>query len=74
MSETDEQHSSIAGTTPEREDGRREDEWRVPTQQYEPPPPAPPFSWPPPPPAGASPESEHHEFHHPLDRVTGRLP
>jgi signal peptidase I len=34
-------------------------------------PPAPPFSWP-------SPSSEEskpaHEFHHPLDRVTGRLP
>ena len=74
MSDTDEQQGSIAGTTPEPEDGRREDEWRTPTQQYEPPPPAPPFSWPPPPPAGASPESEHHEFHHPLDRVTGRLP
>jgi signal peptidase I len=32
-----------------------------------PPPPAPPFSWP-------IPEEEKHEFHHPLDRVTGRLP
>jgi signal peptidase I len=32
------------------------------------PPPAPPFSWP-------IPEEEPtHEFHHPLDRVTGRLP
>ena len=32
------------------------------------PPPAPPFSWP-------IPEGdEPHEFHHPLDRVTGRLP
>jgi signal peptidase I len=32
------------------------------------PPPAPPFSWP-------TPEDGHkHEFHHPLDRVTGRLP
>jgi signal peptidase I len=32
------------------------------------PPPAPPFSWP-------VPEDDHrHEFHHPLDRVTGRLP
>jgi signal peptidase I len=37
------------------------------TQQI--PPPAPPFSWPIPE------EDEHpHEFHHPLDRVTGRLP
>jgi signal peptidase I len=31
------------------------------------PPPAPPFSWP-------IPEEHKHEFHHPLDRVTGRLP
>ena len=30
------------------------------------PPPAPPFSWPI--------QEEKHEFHHPLDRVTGRLP
>jgi signal peptidase I len=30
------------------------------------PPPAPPFSWPV--------EDHRHEFHHPLDRVTGRLP
>jgi signal peptidase I len=32
------------------------------------PPPAPPFSWP------ISDDEGHHEFHHPLDRVTGRLP
>jgi signal peptidase I len=32
------------------------------------PPPAPPFSWPIPD------EEPKHEFHHPLDRVTGRLP
>jgi signal peptidase I len=31
------------------------------------PPPAPPFSWP-------TPDEQQHEFHHPLDRVTGRLP
>ncbi len=74
MSETDEQRDHIAGTTPGVEDGKQDDAWRMPTQQYEPPPPAPPFSWPPPPPAGPSLESEHHEFHHPLDRVTGRLP
>ena len=38
-------------------------------QKSELPPPAPPFSWP-------LPEEEEtkHEFHHPLDRVTGRLP
>jgi signal peptidase I len=33
-------------------------------------PPQPPFSWP----VAAEPEPHHHEFHHPLDRVTGRLP
>ncbi|MDH4103048.1 MAG: signal peptidase I [Thermoleophilia bacterium] len=74
MSETDDQRDHIAGTTPGVEDGKQDNAWRMPTQQYEPPPPAPPFSWPPPPPAGSSLESEHHEFHHPLDRVTGRLP
>jgi len=74
MSGTDEQERLIAGTTPELEDGRPEDEWRMPEQPYGPPPPAPPFSWPVSPPAGAGPQSEHHEFHHPLDRVTGRLP
>jgi len=37
-------------------------------EEPSPPPPAPPFSWP-------IPEEEpKHEFHHPLDRVTGRLP
>ena len=35
------------------------------------PPPAPPFSWPSPPAEESKPA---HEFHHPLDRVTGRLP
>ena len=34
------------------------------------PPPAPPFSWPLP----EDDEDGKHEFHHPLDRVTGRLP
>jgi signal peptidase I len=43
--------------------------WPEPQSLREPPP-APPFSWPPSPPPG---EPEH-EFHHPLDRVTGRLP
>jgi len=45
---------------------RREAAWRP-----ELPPPAPPFSWP------SAPEeakARPHEFHHPLDRVTGRLP
>jgi signal peptidase I len=41
--------------------------WPAPESLREPPP-APPFSWPP--------SSDHgeEEFHHPLDRVTGRLP
>jgi len=43
------------------------DELRV----AEPPPPAPPFSWPV---APEEPRATAHEFHHPLDRVTGRLP
>jgi len=34
-------------------------------------PPEPPFSWPI---AVEEPKPAHHEFHHPLDRVTGRLP
>jgi len=57
----------------ELEDGRPDLAWRMP-EQYEAPPPAPPFSWPQSPLAGAGQRSEHHEFHHPLDRVTGRLP
>ena len=48
-------------------------EWRMPDEYRQPPPPAPPFSWPPSPPQ-ADGRTEHHEFHHPLDRVTGGLP
>ena len=40
--------------------------WPAPESLREPP--APPFSWPP------EPESVDHEYHHPLDRVTGSLP
>jgi signal peptidase I len=61
-------------TTPV-EDGRSTDEWALPRSFEQPPPPAPPFSWPPSPPAPQeSGPSSPHEFHHPLDRVTGRLP
>jgi signal peptidase I len=74
VTETDEQQGSISGTAPEREDGRREDEWRMPAESYQPPPPAPPFSWPLAPPGGTDTQTGEHEFHHPLDRVTGRLP
>jgi signal peptidase I len=42
--------------------------WPVTEAQRVVPPPAPPFSWPLPD------EAPAHEFHHPLDRVTGRLP
>jgi signal peptidase I len=63
-------------TTPDQqEDGRTDLDWRVPDAYRSPPPPAPPFSWPvPPPPAREEPTPSPHEFHHPLDRVTGRLP
>jgi signal peptidase I len=40
----------------------------------EPPPPAPPFSWPTQESVATEQEPAAHEFHHPLDRVTGRLP
>jgi signal peptidase I len=53
---------------PERDGRPDESEWPEPLSLRELPP-APPFSWPPQPPS----EPEH-EFHHPLDRVTGRLP
>ncbi len=73
MSGTDEQQRP-PGEAPEVDDGRSADlEWRMP-ESYEPPPPAPPFSWPLPPPSAADTPSDQHEFHHPLDRVTGRLP
>ena len=53
------------GDTPSADDSSAE-----PTGAREIPPPAPPFSWPVP----VEEEDEKHEFHHPLDRVTGRLP
>jgi signal peptidase I len=72
MSDTEEQQRPRLETS-ESGDGKSLSEWRLPAH-YEPPPPAPPFSWPTPPPsAGGSPPA-HHDFHHPLDRVTGRLP
>jgi signal peptidase I len=55
-------------------DGRTDTDWRVPQEYRSPPPPAPPFSWPSPPPTAEERASQPHEFHHPLDRVTGRLP
>jgi signal peptidase I len=68
---SDSDERGTADNTRPKQDGP----WSDPSS--EPPPPAPPFSWPPPPPsAPLSQESEslEHEHHHPLDRVTGRLP
>ena len=74
VTEADDRQGSITSSTPEVEDAMRDDEWRMPTEPHQPPAPAPPFSWPLPPPGGSEPRPGEHEFHHPLDRVTGRLP
>jgi signal peptidase I len=72
MSDTEERVSSSADPESQDGDGRRTDDWAMPLHGAEPPgppPPAPPFSWP------VSAEARpSDEFHHPLDRVTGRLP
>jgi signal peptidase I len=52
----------------------RRDDW---ARRPEPRDPAPPWEHPAPPPSASTlqgPEPEEHEFHHPLDRVTGNLP
>ena len=70
MSDTEERQAA----PPEDDRPRGDDlEWRMPDAYRPPPPPAPPFSWPTAPPFTED-RREHHEFHHPLDRVTGRLP
>ena len=70
-----EERESPAGDTPGRDDGHSDAEWRIPAGYEQPSPPAPPFSWPMPPPSARDDAGSHeHEFHHPLDRVTGRLP
>jgi signal peptidase I len=66
VSHTEEQETAPDESPPE--------EWRMPSEYRTPPPPAPPFSWPTPPPGEGEEKPAHHEFHHPLDRVTGRLP
>ncbi len=71
MSDTEERQSAATGS--DVADGRADDGWRIPKEYELPPPPAPPFSWPVPPPTSDLREAQH-EFHHPLDRVTGRLP
>ena len=90
MSGIDERERAAAGSDPAADGNPRaaDSGWTVSTQSAaqpssaptpswssepwhsEAPPPAPPFSWP------STPELSHthHEFHHPLDRVTGRLP
>ena len=71
MSGTDEQQRVALGAA-DRDGGSEQGDarWVAPPMAPVPPPPAPPFSWP------STPElaHSHHEFHHPLDRVTGRLP
>jgi signal peptidase I len=68
-----EERQSPPGAPPD--DGRADLDWRMPSEFRPPPPPAPPFSWPlPPPSASDGTDPDAHEFHHPLDRVTGRLP
>ena len=72
MSETEERVTAPSDSDSAGADGRSADEWVMPLHDSEPPappPPAPPFSWP------TQPEEPTSgEFHHPLDRVTGRLP
>ena len=73
MSEPDERRVSPPDSSPAPvpEDGPpSESGWPAPRELRSAPPPAPPFSWPLP----GELEPPKHEFHHPLDRVTGRLP
>jgi len=72
MSDTEERATPGTGSS-DLTDGRHEADWRMPREFVQPPPPAPPFSWPVPPP-GTDITAPQHDFHHPLDRVTGRLP
>jgi len=75
VSEHDERRLPSLDASPEHDDGRPpESEWPIPDVPREPPPPAPPFSWPIPPETPQEPKASPHEFHHPLDRVTGKLP
>jgi signal peptidase I len=77
MSGTEEREAATTDA-PEPSDGQTDAEWRIPDAYTSPPPPAPPFSWPQTPPSHPTSQerggSKEHEFHHPLDRVTGRLP
>ena len=73
MSETEARRRLLDATTG-AEDGRVVGSAWPGDGREEQPPPAPPFSWPMPPPEEGVPPPTAHEFHHPLDRVTGRLP
>ncbi len=70
MSDTEERQIPPVGAEGDHNTGL-EDQWQMPREYDSPPPPAPPFSWPSSPPA---PRESPDDFHHPLDRVTGRLP
>jgi signal peptidase I len=70
VSDTEERQISPVGADGDHDTGL-EDQWQMPREYDSPPPPAPPFSWPSSPPA---PRESQDDFHHPLDRVTGRLP
>jgi len=70
VSDTEERQISPVGADGDH-DTRLEDQWQMPREYDSPPPPAPPFSWPSSPP---TPREPLDDFHHPLDRVTGRLP
>lgn len=72
MSDFFERRSQAPEESPDREHGRAPGpilDADSPDADREREPPAPPFSWP----VHEEPEPRH-EFHHPLDRVTGRLP
>jgi signal peptidase I len=70
VSDTEEREISSVEADGDRDAGHG-DEWQMPREYDSPPPPAPPFSWPSSPQA---PRETQDDFHHPLDRVTGRLP
>jgi signal peptidase I len=72
----DERQRPPVESPPGPDDGSEPDgpQAEAPYKPYEPPPPAPPFSWPPSTTPAPLEAEKPHEFHHPLDRVTGRLP
>jgi signal peptidase I len=73
VSELDERERPPVDTATPSGDGASGSGWAGEELPRAVPPPAPPFSWPVPE-ASVEQQDEPHEFHHPLDRVTGRLP